>query len=242
MDDLYSFTLNSVTLSLFQKQDLLTERMASINQDYARPPPAYTKTVKEVDILLLGSPGTGKSTFLARLPQVQAERVTRNLPIKRIDLERRPFSFNVSLFNRPYTFHIWPSTSTLFTDPFPDCPRFVIITFDISDRASLYNAEKYWRKQFMVHYEELEHSTPVMLLGLKRDLRTDEIDEQGQYVCVMPEEGFKAAIEMRCDKYAECSALTGELLWEAVEDVTRTAARTTTEKGGLSDGPGCSIM
>lgn len=89
---------------------------------------------------------------------------------------------------------------------------------------------------------ELEHSTPVMLLGLKRDLRTDERDEEGNTVCVMPEEGVKAAGEMRCDKYAECSAVTGELLWEAVEDITRVAAMTTTDGGGLSQGSGCCLM
>lgn len=81
-----------------------------------------------------------------------------------------------------------------------------------------------------------------MLLGLKRDLRTNERDEMGKFVCVMPEEGLQAAQEMRCDRYAECSALTGELLWEAVEDITKVAASTTTEQGGLSEGGGCYIM
>lgn len=94
----------------------------------------------------------------------------------------------------------------------------------------------------MQHYEDLEHTTPVMLLGLKRDLRTTEVDEEGKYICVMPQDGVTAASAMRCDRYAECSALTGELLWEAVEDITRMAAKTTTENGGLSEGPGCSLM
>lgn len=89
---------------------------------------------------------------------------------------------------------------------------------------------------------DLEHVTPVMLLGLKRDLRTDEIGDDGRTVCVMPQEGVDAAGEMRCDKYAECSAVTGELLWEAVEDITRVAAKTTTEEGGLSRGSACCLM
>lgn len=221
---------------------MASQNVASTLSQTTSPPPAYVRSVAEVDILFLGSPGTGKSTFLARLPQIQLGPITSSTPLARIDLENRPFTFSVSLFRRPYVFHLWPSTGTLFTDPFPDRPRFVIITYDISDRASLYNAQFYWRRQFMSHYGELEHSTPVMLLGLKRDLRTGEKDEEGKYICVAPDEGVKAAVEMRCDKYAECSALTGELLWEAIEDITRTAARTTTEKGGLSDGPGCSLM
>lgn len=81
-----------------------------------------------------------------------------------------------------------------------------------------------------------------MLLGLKRDLRSEEVGEDGRTICVMPQEGLDVAGEMRCDKYAECSAMTGELLWEAVEDITRVAARTTTEGGGLSQGSGCCVM
>lgn len=217
----------------------------SFNSSTTNRPVSARAPSKQVDILLLGSPSTGKSTFLSRLPQVAQGPITSKTPFPtRTTLEEpHPFVFNVSLFHRPYTFNIYPSTSTLFTDPFPTHPNFVIITYDISSRASLHNARYYWRRQFSAHYMELEQSTPVMLLGLKRDLRTDEIDEQtGETRCVMPEEGFKAAVEMRCDKYAECSAVTGELLWEAVEDITRVAAKTTTEGGGLSQENSCCIM
>lgn len=46
---------------------------------------------------------------------------------------------------------------------------------------------------------------------------------------------------MRCDRYAECSALTGELMNEVFEDIARTAAKTTTDAGGLST-PICVII
>lgn len=76
---------------------------------------------------------------------------------------------------------------------------------------------------------------PVMLLGLKRDLRKEE---EG---VIYPQEGLKTAQDLRCDRYAECSAITGELMNEVIEDIARTAAKTTTEAGGLSQG-GCDLM
>ncbi|KAI7282510.1 hypothetical protein KC345_g3470 [Hortaea werneckii] len=57
-----------------------------------------------------------------------------------------------------------------------------------------------------------------------------------------PQEALRLAQEMRCDRYCECSALTGELFREVVEDLARTAALTTTEKGGRTEGWGCVVM
>lgn len=78
---------------------------------------------------------------------------------------------------------------------------------------------------------------PILILGLKRDLRS-ETDPNG---IIYPQEAYRVAQEMRCDKYMECSAVTGELVHEVFEDICRTAAMSTTSKGGLSDG-GCGIM
>lgn len=58
---------------------------------------------------------------------------------------------------------------------------------------------------------------------------------------IYPQEGVRVAQEMRCDKYMECSAVTGELVHEVFEDICRTAAMSTTAKGGLTEG-GCGIM
>ncbi len=76
---------------------------------------------------------------------------------------------------------------------------------------------------------------PVMVLGLKRDLRKEDDG------VIYPQEGLKVAQDLRCDRYAECSATTGELINEVIEDIARTAAKTTTESGGLSQG-GCVVM
>jgi hypothetical protein len=164
------------------------------------------------------------------------------VPKGRVFAPSGPLTFDVTLFGRPYQFRIHTSTSTLFIDPFPPCPAFAIIAFSIAHRESLYNAQYYWRKQLSLHYHDLEHSMPVMLLGLKRDERTENRLDDGTFECVMPQEGLQAAQEMRCDRYAECSALTGELMFEVLEDITKTAARTTTEGGGLSQNGSCSVM
>jgi GTPase SAR1 family protein len=78
---------------------------------------------------------------------------------------------------------------------------------------------------------------PVLLLGLKRDLRS-ETDPNG---VIYPQEAYRIAQEMRCDKYMECSAGTGELVHEAFEDICKTAILTTTAGGGLSKGGCCSM-
>lgn len=46
---------------------------------------------------------------------------------------------------------------------------------------------------------------------------------------------------MRVDKYMECSAVTGELLQLAFEEICQMAVMTTTAGGGQSDG-GCCVM
>ena len=80
---------------------------------------------------------------------------------------------------------------------------------------------------------------PVILMGLKRDKRS-ETDPNG---IIYPQEPYRIAQEMRCDKYIECSAVSGELMKEAWEDISRTAALTTKKDGtkGLSEGS-CSLM
>lgn len=85
----------------------------------------------------------------------------------------------------------------------------------------------------------VDREIPVILMGLKRDMRS-ETDPNG---IIYPQESYRIAQEMRCDKYIECSAVTGELMKEAWEDICRTAALTTKKDAlsGLSEG-GCSLM
>ncbi|MCJ1398475.1 hypothetical protein MMC11_001675 [Xylographa trunciseda] len=137
------------------------------------------------------------------------------------------------MYNRPYRFEFYdtasPENYTLLH------PHFVILCYDITNRTSLVNVQQVWRKDVIRNYAQGDESIPVMLLGLKRDLRV-ECDG-----IIYPQEAYRIAQEMRCDRYAECSAVTGEFMNEVFEDIARLAAKTTTERGALSE-PACSMM
>lgn len=75
------------------------------------------------------------------------------------------------------------------------------------------------------------------MLGLKRDLRSED-DPNG---IIYPQEAYRIAQEIRADKYVECSAVTGELLAEAFDDICKTAVDSTSADGGQSEG-GCTVM
>lgn len=78
---------------------------------------------------------------------------------------------------------------------------------------------------------------PVIILGLKRDLRSED-DPNG---IIYPQEAYQVAQDLRADRYVECSALTGELLQPAFEDLCKTAVSGTAGKGG-PEGGGCTIL
>lgn len=75
---------------------------------------------------------------------------------------------------------------------------------------------------------------PIVVLGLKRDLRS-ETDPNG---IIYPQEAYQLAQTLRADRYVECSAVTGELVKLAFEDICKTATKTKTAAGGQSEG-GC---
>ncbi|MCJ1432369.1 hypothetical protein MMC27_001725 [Xylographa pallens] len=186
-----------------------------------------------VTILLLGDSACGKSTFLSRLSHGQNSVRTKTTGFTLLRDLDQPFLYDIRMYNRPYRFAFYdtasPENYTLLR------PHFVILCYDINSRASLLNVQQVWRKGVLRDYATDHDSMPVMLLGLKRDLRV-ECDGM-----IYPQEGYRVAQEMRCDRYAECSAATGEFMNEVFEDIARLAAKTTTEKGALSE-PACDVM
>jgi GTPase SAR1 family protein len=154
----------------------------------------------------------------------------------------QPFVFNLTLYRRPYGVNFYDTASpTNYTLLRPD---FIILCYDISKRSTLDSLRGRWRELVNAHFN-YDENLPVMVLGLKRDLRKEWTDAEkkngGRGESVMPQEGLNAAQELMCDRYAECSALTGELCREVLEDVAKTSARTTTENGAKTEG-GCTVM
>lgn len=202
------------------------------------PPP-------EVNILLLGDADVGKSLFMSRLslgirPQ-EDSLPPYELPKLR-DMDQ-PFCFNVTLYGRPYDIKFYDTSSpenyTLLR------PSFIVLCYDISRRSTLDSLMGRWREEVNGHFN-YDEELPVMVLGLKRDLRREWTEEEkkdgGRGESVMPQEGLGIAQQLRVDRYAECSALTGELCRQVLEDIARTAAKTTTENGGKSEGTQCVLM
>jgi len=179
---------------------------------------------------------------------------TNSLPVLR-DLDQ-PFPFDIRMYNRPYRFEFYDTASpqhyTLLR------PAVVVVCYSISNPESLSNVRTFWKPLVEKHFND-DDTLPVILLGLKRDVRsqedyggsvrpavngTDPDDQQPLHgrTFVYPEEALKVAQGMRCDRYCECSAITGELCRAVIEDIAKTAAMTTTSRGGRADEPACSVM
>jgi len=93
-----------------------------------------------------------------------------------------------------------------------------------------------WKAQAEAHFN-YDEAMPVMLLGFKRDLR-----REGDSKVVWVQEALNVAQEMRCDRYAECSAVTGELCALVMEDIVTMAVGTLGRSGGKSAAEYCDIM
>ncbi|POS74206.1 hypothetical protein DHEL01_v207397 [Diaporthe helianthi] len=210
-----------------------------------------------ISILLLGDDGVGKTTFLscvfqlplflpsARVPRLELTQCRRislghsNLvgtrPITLLKDMDQPFVFETSFGMRQYRLEFYdtsgPENWRLLR------PDLALICYDISQRFSLVNLQRVkWIQQVRSTFQS-ESTLPLAVLGLKRDLRSED-DPNG---IIYPQEAYRVAAEIRADKYMECSAVTGELLQLAFEEICQMAVKTTSAEGGQSAG-GCCLM
>ncbi|KAK7525780.1 uncharacterized protein IWZ02DRAFT_515501 [Phyllosticta citriasiana] len=192
------------------------------------------------------------------------------LPLPLLPPSAQPHLVSLRLHNKPYALLLYDTASpTPFTALSPDL---IILAFDVSRRATLTALRDRWLPLVDVAFNADER-VGVMVLGLCRDRRDklryrDEDAVGGGDVegrgdgglgngvegagggggIVTPHEALAVAQAMRCDRYAECSALTGELCGLVVEDVAKMAAAAADananadgEGGGRMQG-GCGVM
>ncbi|OTB14678.1 hypothetical protein K445DRAFT_384141 [Daldinia sp. EC12] len=186
-----------------------------------------------IKILLLGDEKVGKTTFLSRISGGSSS-LEGHAPITLLRDIDQPFVFEIRNRRRTYRLEFYDTSS-------PEDwrllePDLVLICYDISQRLSLINMQRVWIKQVHANFQTSDH-LPVIVVGLKRDLRS-ETDPNG---IIYPQEGYQVSQEMRVDKYVECSAVTGELLKLAFEEICNTAVKTTAVDGGQSEG-GCLVL
>lgn len=87
------------------------------------------------------------------------------------DLDQ-PFLYEIRMYNRPYRFEFYDTDSP--ADYKLLHPDLALLCYDISHRRSLDNVQQVWRKDVTRHYSYANEKIPVMLVGLKRDLRVEE--------------------------------------------------------------------
>ncbi|KAI1083708.1 P-loop containing nucleoside triphosphate hydrolase protein [Whalleya microplaca] len=186
-----------------------------------------------ITILLLGDEKVGKTTFLSRISGGSSS-LDGHAPITLLRDIDQPFVFEIKNRKRTYRLKFYdtscPENWRLLK------PDLVLICYDVSQRESLISMQRIWIKEVHSTFQTSDH-LPVVVVGLKRDLRSGSNPNGVTH----PEEGYKVSQDMRVDKYVECSAVTGELLKLAFEEICNTAAKTVVESGGQSEG-GCVIL
>jgi len=114
----------------------------------------------------------------------------------------------------------------------------ILIGFSIDTPDSLDNVKHKW----VVEAQERCPDVPIILVGLKKDLRGDPvaIEEMRKKSLrfVTEQEGINTAKEIGARKYLECSSLSGEGVDDVFEAATR-AALLMFEKG---EGSGCCVI
>jgi len=149
------------------------------------------------------------------------------------DLEQ-PVVFDVHFARKSLRLEFFDTSSPV---PFTQLrPSVIVLCYSIIDRKSLSSVHTVWKEVVESHFN-YDENIPVIMLGLKRDLRREK-----DPTSIFAQEAIGIAQQMRCDKYCECSSFTGELCKEVFEDIVKTAAMTTTESGGKSEPPACSLM
>ncbi|CCH41789.1 GTP-binding protein [Wickerhamomyces ciferrii] len=95
----------------------------------------------------------------------------------------------------------------------------ILIGFAMDQPESLENAKKKWSDEVSRYCP----GVPVILVGLKKDLRAGSNDSKNKRKFVQPQQAEEVARLIGAKKFLECSALTGEGVDDVFEAATRTS-------------------
>ncbi|KAG0197621.1 Rho GTPase [Mortierella sp. GBA30] len=113
----------------------------------------------------------------------------------------------------------------------------ILIGYSVDTPDSLDNVTSKWIQEVQVHCPE----TPVILVGMKKDLRDDQASSTEQPKTtrfVTTAEAERVAAEIGARNHLECSALTGD----GVDDVFEAATRGALTQGNQTQESGCCII
>lgn len=103
----------------------------------------------------------------------------------------------------------------------------ILIGFAVNDHESLINARTKWAEEALRYCPD----APIILVGLKRDLRNLKPGDSKYMDLVSHEEAQQVARQIGAKKLLECSALTGEGVDDVFEMATRTSLLVNKEPG-----------
>lgn len=103
----------------------------------------------------------------------------------------------------------------------------ILIGFAVDDPESLVNARTKWAEEALRYCPD----APIILVGLKKDLRDSQKSNATHIEFVKVEDAQQVAKQIGAKKYMECSALTGEGVDDVFELATRTSLLVNKEPG-----------
>lgn len=106
----------------------------------------------------------------------------------------------------------------------------ILIAYAIDSPDSLNNARRKWSNEVSRYCP----GAPVILVGLKKDLRNNSNEKTNSRKYVQKQQGEEVARIIGAKKFLECSALTGEAVDDVFEAATRTSLLVRDEDTGSS--------
>lgn len=156
------------------------------------------------------------------------------------------YSANVIVDGKPINLGLWDTAGQEDYDrlrplSYPQTDVF-LICFSLVSPSSFENVRAKW-------YPEVTHhspNTPIILVGLKLDLREDkQVIEKLRETHMSPityTVGLNAAKEIGAIKYLECSALTQKGLKNVMDEAIRAVLRPPESEKKKSSRPRCSLI